>query len=60
MIAELSPAFIVIFGALLIPLVPQIGQLRNIYMLALPIFGCLQLLLHPMVTTARCSSSTTP
>ncbi len=46
MIAELSPGLIVIFGALLIPLVPQTRQLRNIYMLALPILGALQMLTH--------------
>jgi multicomponent Na+:H+ antiporter subunit D len=46
MIAELSPGLIVIFGALLIPLVPQTGKLRNIYMLALPILGALQMLTH--------------
>ncbi|HMB76802.1 MAG TPA: Na(+)/H(+) antiporter subunit D, partial [Kiloniellaceae bacterium] len=46
MIADLSPGLIVIFGALLIPLLPQNGQLRNIYMLALPVVAALQMLTH--------------
>jgi hypothetical protein len=38
MIAEFSPALILILGALAIPLLPQ-GFARNAYMVLLPIVG---------------------
>jgi len=41
MIAELSPALVLILGALAIPLLPQ-GLVRNAYMLLLPILGGIQ------------------
>jgi multicomponent Na+:H+ antiporter subunit D len=41
MIDSLPPALILILGALAIPFIP--GRLRNIYMLALPVLGGLQL-----------------
>ena len=41
MIASLSPGWILILGAFLVPLLP--GRLRSVYMLALPVLGGLQL-----------------
>lgn len=46
MIAELSPAFILILGALLLPLVPRAA--RNVVMIALPVLAAAQLLVLPM------------
>ena len=41
MIAELPPAFILIFGALLVPFLP--GRLRAVYLLLLPVLSCYHL-----------------
>ncbi len=41
MIADLPPGLILILGAILVPLLP--GRLRQLYMLALPVLGGLQL-----------------
>lgn len=38
MIAELPPAFILLFGALLVPFLP--GRLRAVYVLLLPVLSC--------------------
>ena len=45
MIANLPPAFILVFGALLVPLLR--GRLQSIYMLLLPVLSLVHLLLLP-------------
>ncbi len=45
MIGEISPAFVLILGALLVPLLP--GRVRSIYMLALPVLAFAHLLTLP-------------
>lgn len=44
--ASVNPAYILIFGGLLIPLIPR--PLRQIYMLALPIVGAIHFFGYPM------------
>lgn len=51
MIEGLNPALILIFGALLVPLFPQ--PWRTAYVIALPLFSMLQLVLHPYGTFAE-------
>jgi multicomponent Na+:H+ antiporter subunit D len=46
MIAEVSPALVLILGALLVPLTPQ-GWIRGAYMLALPALAGVQVLMLP-------------
>jgi multicomponent Na+:H+ antiporter subunit D len=53
MIEGLNPALILIFGALLVPLIPL--SLRRPYVVALPLLSMLQLVLHPSGTFAELS-----
>jgi multicomponent Na+:H+ antiporter subunit D len=47
MIAEITPALVLILGALLVPLTPQ-GWIRGAYMLALPALAAVHVLLLPL------------